>query len=195
MFRPVTRDRKAGGGTRTLTPPLPGSRAEAVPPAPEAGPAGPGRDHGESHRQGGEDRTSMRTVRSRESIDQQRIRQFRESVRIRTFPDRRCRAPGAHVARRAGHRQRRSLGDCVARHLCRAGQLLQGRSDWGRQTAAPGGSRLLANPAWDVICGAFMGPGSQTMVVSLASGGRRSRSKAGRSSAGRRRVAGRHAAR
>ena len=93
------------------------------------------------------------------------------SVRISDVPDRRCRAPGAHVARRAGHRQRRSLGECVARRLCRAGRLLRGRSDWVVERLHLGEADFVANPVWDVICGAFMGPGSQTMVVSLASGG------------------------
>lgn len=34
-----------------------------------------------------------------------------------------------------------------------------------------GEADFVPNPVWAVICGAFMGPGSQTMVVSLASGG------------------------
>ena len=34
-----------------------------------------------------------------------------------------------------------------------------------------GGADFLPNPVWEVICGAFMGPGSQSMVVSLATGG------------------------
>ncbi len=40
-----------------------------------------------------------------------------------------------------------------------------------------GEADVVPNPVYKVICGAFMGPGSQTMVVSLASGGASSPSK------------------
>ena len=54
--RPDACDREARRGQENAHPSLPGSRAEAVPQAPEAGPEGPGRDHGESQGQGWDQR-------------------------------------------------------------------------------------------------------------------------------------------